>query len=64
MENRYDDPAYAAVREQLTEAWWQYKDCIGAECTTPMAAELQQTVQQTTRDTRRYWTGINGLYGR
>ncbi|WP_148574317.1 sulfatase [Nocardioides caldifontis] len=64
MENRFGDPAYAAVQEQLTETWWQYKDCVGAECRTAMDPALRQSVQQTKRTTRGYWAAVSKLYGR
>ena len=62
--NVYDDPAYRAVRAQLTALWSQYKDCAGATCRAPMPTDLQAGPSEARRLTRHYWNTIDRIYGR
>ncbi|HEX2892946.1 MAG TPA: sulfatase/phosphatase domain-containing protein, partial [Marmoricola sp.] len=38
----YDDPAHAAVRDELARLWEQYKNCQGAACRVPLPKDLQE----------------------
>ena len=39
LRSRYDDPAYASVRRDLTRLWKQYRLCSGDACRAPLPAE-------------------------
>ena len=36
----WNDPAYASIRQQLTDLWEQYKQCRGAGCRVPLPPSL------------------------
>jgi arylsulfatase A-like enzyme len=38
LRSRYDDPAYASVRRDLTRLWKQYRLCSGDACRAPLPA--------------------------
>ncbi len=62
LRNRYDDPAYADVRRDLTRLWKQYRLCSGDACRVPLPAEyvvsdraLAQQVAKDARARARYY---------
>jgi N-acetylglucosamine-6-sulfatase len=63
MNNQYNQPAYREIRNALTEQWWNYKNCAGSTCKTPLPADLQASAEQETRWTVGYWSAINDIYG-
>ena len=36
----WNDPAYASIRQQLTDLWERYKECGGAACRVPLPPSL------------------------
>jgi arylsulfatase A-like enzyme len=46
LRSRYDDPAYASVRRDLTKLWRQYRACATDACRAPLPAEYQVSVAE------------------
>lgn len=59
-----DDPAYAKVKADLLDLWWQYKDCRGAACTAPLPRAQHSSPAQTRRVTNHLFAGRIARYGR
>ncbi len=57
------DPAYATVRQELLDLWWQYKDCRGDACRVPLPADLQTSPERTGVITRSFWRGVDRWSG-
>jgi arylsulfatase A-like enzyme len=58
-----DDPAYRAIRNELTRLWLEYKDCAGTECSVPLPPSLATSPTQTTESTKAQWKGVLARYG-
>lgn len=63
LRNRFRDPAYAAVREDLEKLWLAYKDCVGASCLAEMPAHLQRDPVQAKAGTDKQSRGVRARYG-
>ena len=62
-QNVADDPAYAAVRDQLRQLTADLADCAGAACRPGLPAELATGPVATRRLTREWWAAIERRYG-
>ncbi len=61
--NRYSDPDYADVVSELRGVWSAYRDCSGAACREPMAADLRAEPVELARLARVYRRGLQARYG-
>lgn len=59
-----DDPAYDEIERGLLEVWWDYKDCAGEACVSPMSNEFVSPPDRTRRTTRHLFAGRIARYGR
>lgn len=62
MDNVWKDPAYAAVRQDLDAAWWQYKDCAGAACQAPLPASLAVLPAENASLGTSFWAQLRSIY--
>lgn len=63
FEGKQDDPAYAGVVNELTDLWYQYKDCVGDECRVALPADLQASPSEERQLTDSFWKDVFAVYG-
>jgi arylsulfatase A-like enzyme len=63
LETRAEDPAYAGLRGRLAELWYAYKDCAGAECLTPLPADLRHDPGEVRTSTNLHSRGVRARHG-
>ncbi|MGH3347383.1 MAG: sulfatase family protein [Nocardioides sp.] len=61
--NRWHAEAYRPVRRALLRVWWAIKDCRAEECQAALPELLAADAAGTRRHTRKYWRGIDRIYG-
>ena len=63
LQSVLNDPAYAAVRDELHRVWVDYKDCLGASCRAPMPERFRRTPAQNELGTDTQSRGVQRRYG-
>jgi N-acetylglucosamine-6-sulfatase len=63
LHNLAHEPGHRAVRRQLTNVWWHYKDCRAAACSRPLPAALRLAPRALAALTESEAAGVRAVFG-
>jgi N-acetylglucosamine-6-sulfatase len=64
LENLYSSRYHRAVRRELTDQWYRYKNCAGADCREPLPDSMRATVPENRALGGSFWAEVDRVYGR